>query len=141
MHFVTGGYLTSPRLGSWPLVMAQPLLSMKADSDPYPALFAVPAVSTRVRDVGVKGRVLTSTHGASPDLLDENLRRLLINACFWAVHEESRITSDLNIDFVGPFKPREYASWGWQKGVKPRTLKDTNPPSVVEKNRLPPKAI
>jgi hypothetical protein len=122
MHMQTGSYLVSPRQGSWPIVMAQPLKGMEATSDPHPALYGVPAVWTRVRDVGEKGRVLTCTHGASEDILDEGLRRLLVNACFWALREEHRITPHLNIDFVGPFKPTEYASWAWNPGLRPSDL-------------------
>ncbi|MDA0349172.1 MAG: hypothetical protein O3C43_17850 [Verrucomicrobia bacterium] len=122
MHTQTGSYLVSPREGSWPLVMAQPLKGMAVDSDPHPALYSVPAVWTRFRDVGEKGRVLACTHGASVDLLDDGLRRLLVNACFWALREEDRIKSKLNIEFVGPFKPTEYASWAWNQGVRPSDL-------------------
>ena len=128
MHVQSGGYLTAPRLGSWPLVMAQPLMNMDDDSEPHPALYAVPGVWTRVRDVGAKGRVLTCTHGASEDLLDSGLRRLLVNACFWAVHEEDRINSSLNIDFVGPYKPTEFASWAWKKGNRPSDLSSYSSP-------------
>jgi len=122
MHTQTGSYLVSPREGSWPLVMAQPLKGMAINSDPHPALYSVPAVWTRLRDVGEKGRVLACTHGASVDLLDDGLRRLLVNACFWALHEENRIKPRLNIEFVGPFKPTEYASWAWNQGVRPSDL-------------------
>ncbi|MGK0239300.1 MAG: hypothetical protein ACI92G_002775 [Candidatus Pelagisphaera sp.] len=122
MHVQTGGYLTSPRAGSWPLVMAQPLVGMSADDSPHPALYAVPGVWTRLRDVGEKGRVLTCTHGASVDLLDDGLRRLFVNACFWALRLDGRITSNLNIDFVGPYQPTEFASHAWKRGVRPADL-------------------
>jgi len=122
MHTQTGSYLTSPRQGSWPLVMAQPLDGMERDSEPHPALYAVPAIWTRARDVGVKGRVLACTHGASVDIVDEGLRRLLVNACFWALHEEERIKPNLNIDFVGTFKPTQFASWAWNPGLRPSDL-------------------
>ena len=123
MHVQTGSYLTSPRSGSWPLVMAQPLAGMAADSPPHPALYAVPAVWTRSRDVGEKGRVLTCTHGASVDLLDAGLRRLLVNACFWTLGLDDRIKPNLNIDFVGPYEPSEFASHAWKHGVRPADLK------------------
>lgn len=122
MHVQTGGYLTSPRAGSWPLVMAQPLEGMSADDAPHPALYAVPGVWTRLRDVGERGRVLTCTHGASVDLLDDGLRRLFVNACFWALRLDGRITSHLNIDFVGPYEPAEFASHAWKRGVRPADL-------------------
>lgn len=116
MFVMTGGYLTSPREGSWPLVMAQPLMDMNADAEPHPALYAVPAVWTRSRDVGEKGRVLACMHGSSLDLLDSDFRRMLVNACFWTLHLENRINPDLNIDFVGPFEPTLFASYAWRRG-------------------------
>jgi len=122
MFVMTGGYLTAPREGSWPLVMAQPLKSMDADSEPHPALCPVPAVWTRTRDVGEKGRVLACMHGSSLDLLDSEFRRMLINACFWVLNLEEEITPDLNIDFVGPFEPTLFASYAWKRGVTPADL-------------------
>ncbi len=122
MFVMTGGYLTAPREGSWPLVMAQPLQSMDADSEPHPALAPVPAVWTRKRDVGEQGRVLACMHGSSLDLLDSDFRRMLVNACFWALNLEEEITPDLNIDFVGPFEPTLFASYAWKRGVLPTDL-------------------
>lgn len=122
MFVMTGGYLTAPREGSWPLVMAQPLRSMDADSEPHAALYPVPAVWTRTRDVGEKGRVLACMHGSSLDLLDSDFRRMLVNACFWALNLEEEITPDLNIDFVGPFEPTLFASYAWKRGVIPAQL-------------------
>lgn len=122
MFVMTGGYLTSPREGSWPLVMAQPLMGMNADAEPHPALHAVPAVWTRTRDVGAKARVLACMHGSSLDLLDSDFRRMLINACFWTMNLEERITPELNISFVGTFDPTLFASYAWKRGVIPADL-------------------
>lgn len=122
IHAASGGYTTAPREGSVALAMAQPLDGMKSNDLPHPAFKPVPAVWTRTRPVGAKGRVMTCTHGASRDLLDENLRRLLINACFWATDLEDRIRPDLDIDFVGPYQPTEFAYWAWKRGVRPVDL-------------------
>jgi len=122
MFVMTGGYLTSPREGSWPLVMAQPLMEMNADAEPHRALHAVPAVWTRTRDVGERGRVLACIHGSSLDLLDSDFRRMLVNACFWALNLEEQITPDLDIRFVGPFEPTLFASYAWKRGVVPTDL-------------------
>ena len=122
MFVMTGGYLTSPREGSWPLVMTQPLMEMNADAEPHPALHAVPAVWTRTRDVGERGRVLACMHGSSLDLLDSDFRRMLVNACFWALELDDQITDDLNISFVGPFEPTLFASYAWKRGVAPSDL-------------------
>ncbi|MHC4996782.1 MAG: ThuA domain-containing protein [Planctomycetota bacterium] len=140
MHVVTGGYTTDPRHGSTAIVMAQPLDGMKADDPPHPAFQPVPAVWTRTRPVGAGGRVLTCTHGAARDLLDPGLRRLLINACFWATGLEDRIGPDLNIDFVGPYQPTDFAPWAWKKGVKPADLAGYDSPIMPGESGEAPRA-
>jgi ribosomal protein L7/L12 len=40
---------------------------------------------------GKRGRVFTTTMGASQDLLSEGTRRMLVNACYWAMGMEDKI--------------------------------------------------
>lgn len=54
---------------------------------------------------GKEARVFCTTMGASIDLQNAGLRRLVTNACFWAVGLEDKITNDLNVEIVGEFKP------------------------------------
>jgi formylglycine-generating enzyme required for sulfatase activity len=48
--------------------------------------------------------------GASQDLLSEGLRRLLVNACYWAVGLEDKIPPRANVDIVGPYNPTPFGS-------------------------------
>ncbi|HON06614.1 MAG TPA: hypothetical protein PLW02_00785, partial [Verrucomicrobiota bacterium] len=71
---------------------------------------------------GTTNKVLTTTMGAATDLLNEGLRRLLVNAAFWAVGLEDKIPEKANVDFVGEYNPSFYGYNGYKKGVKPSDL-------------------
>lgn len=66
--------------------------------------------------------VLVTTMGAATDLLDEGLRRLLVNGVYWATGLERKITDHLNVDLVGDYKPTPFGFNGFRKGVKPSDL-------------------
>jgi hypothetical protein len=57
--------------------------------------------------------------GASQDFSSEGLRRLLVNASFWALGMEEKIPARSNVDLVGEFKPLPFSHGGFAKGVKP----------------------
>lgn len=71
---------------------------------------------------GKKGRVFTSTYGASGDLVNEGFRRMIVNACFWAIGLEKAIHPNLNIRFVGPFRPTWHGETKRAANVKPEDL-------------------
>ena len=72
---------------------------------------------------GKTARVFTTTMGAATDLEREGTRRMLVNACFWAVGLEDKIEAKSNVELVGEFKPHPYAGNGYQKNVKPADLR------------------
>ena len=55
---------------------------------------------------GKMSKTLTTTMGAAVDLENEGLRRLLVNACYWAVGLERRIPAKSDVRCVGEYKPR-----------------------------------
>ena len=71
---------------------------------------------------GRSGRVFTTTHGASEDLLNDGFRRLAVNACLWAAGLEASIRPTNEIGFVGPYQPTTFSFGGFVKGVKPADL-------------------
>jgi hypothetical protein len=71
---------------------------------------------------GKTARVFTTTMGASQDLLSEGLRRLLVNACYWAVGIEDRIPAKADVDLVGGYQPRPFGFGGFAEGIKPADL-------------------
>lgn len=70
-------------------------------------------------EAGTSSRIFNTTMGASTDFQCEDLRRLVVNACFWALEMESAIPSKANVDYVGPYKPTPFGFGTFQKGVRP----------------------
>jgi type 1 glutamine amidotransferase len=68
-------------------------------------------------------RVFTTTMGASQDFAFEGTRRMLVNACYWALGMEDKIPEKSNVEIVGEFKPSPFRNNGFVKGVKPEDLK------------------
>ena len=84
---------------------ARSLEGMKFDDKPVEGkknepMMPVAWTKTYKGDGGKTGRVFTTTMGASQDLLNEGMRRLLVNATYWAVGMEDKI----------PAKPRSTSS-------------------------------
>ena len=119
-----GGYVGEAGADFTVLANSQPLLSMDPKSDPDPAKPAMPSTWTREYACanGSKGRVFHSTQGASEDILDPSYRRMILNGIFWAVGLENEIKPDLNIDFVGTYRPKTFSFNGAAKTVKPSDL-------------------
>ena len=129
-----GGYNANPLKPYTTLAMAQPLKGMSADSPDDGTRKPVPGAWTRHytgKDGKTKGRVFTSTYGASNDIESEGYCRLLINACFWAVGMEKDIKANANVNFVGPFNGTWARGKGRRKsGTKPSDLAGWESPIV-----------
>jgi hypothetical protein len=63
--------------------------------------------------------VFCSTIGAANDLPSEGVRRLLVNACYWAVGLEDKIAAQSNVALVGDYQPSNFKFGGFKPGVKP----------------------
>jgi hypothetical protein len=123
IHVQAGGYWANPARGSRILAVTQPLNGMFPDSPIDFSKHPTPGAWTRTYRHGRgEARVFTTTQGASEDLLNPGFRRMLVNACFWAVGLEEAIRPDLKIDFVGPYRPSPYRFDGHRRGVYPEDL-------------------
>jgi hypothetical protein len=71
---------------------------------------------------GKTARVFTTTMGAAQDLENEGLRRLMVNACYWALGMEDKIQARANVDLVGNYKPLPFKFGGCARGIKPSDL-------------------
>ena len=60
--------------------------------------------------------------GSAQDLVSEGFRRLLVNACYWAMRMEGRIADRPGVALVGTYKPLPFKFGGAAKGVKPSDL-------------------
>ena len=110
-----------------PLVLGQVLEGMSPDDKPVsgPKNDPVMPVAWTRSYTGSQGRtarVFTTTLGTSRDLLHEGFRRLMVNATFWALAMEDRITPELNVDLVGEYNPTSFMARGHKKGIKPADL-------------------
>jgi hypothetical protein len=68
---------------------------------------------------GKTARICTTTMGASQDLLNEGLRRLIVNACYWAVSLDNEIPPKSNVDLVGEYHPTPFGFNKYTRGIKP----------------------
>ncbi len=73
-------------------------------------------------ETGKTSRILTTTMGAAVDLENEGLRRLLVNASYWAVGLGDRIPAQADVTFVNDYQPRWFGFGDFAKGVKPADL-------------------
>lgn len=115
-----GAYVGKPVDGDV-LTMAQPLNGMTPDSKPSETQPPMPSEWTRTYKSasGKAGRVFTSLYGTPEDLTNEGYRRLMCNGIFWAVGLEDKITADMNVATVGPFKPNTFGNQTHARGIKP----------------------
>ena len=109
---------------SVPLVMGQVLEGMQPDDPPLAGskndpMMPIAWTRTYSSADGQRGRVFTTTMGASQDFSSEGLRRLVVNAAYWAVGLEDRIPEKSKVDLVGDYQPRPFRVNGFEKGRQP----------------------
>lgn len=106
---------------SQPLIMGLVLKGMDPQDPPNPEKKPVPVAWTKTYtgDKGKTARIFTTTMGHSGDLKDENLRRLLINACYWGMKMEDKIPAKSKAGLVGTYDPIDIGFAGYKKGLKP----------------------
>lgn len=66
---------------------------------------------------GAGNRVFCTTLGAATDLLDEGLRRLVVNAVYWGAGLEVPARADVRV--VDPYQPTDYSFKGYRRGLRP----------------------
>jgi hypothetical protein len=113
--------------GCQPLVLGQVLEGMKPADKPVAGqqndpMMPLAWTKSFTGQAGKTARIFTTTMGCSQDLQSEGFRRLLVNACYWAMGLEDRIPARSKVDIVGEYRPRPMAGNGYQRGVKPGDL-------------------
>ena len=107
---------------SKPVIMGQVLTGMNPTDKPNLEKKLVPVAWTKTY-TGSKGktsRVFTTTMGHGGDLKSEGFRRLLVNACYWALKMENKIPAKANVDIVGIYEPNPIGMGDHKKGLKPQ---------------------
>jgi hypothetical protein len=122
----SGVYRVNPKPeGTTILARSRVLNGMAPDAPPHERLTELQPTAW-VRSItsksGATQRVFTTTHGSSKDLLSDGFRRLLVNACLWAVRLETAIKPDSSIGFVGPYRPSDFNFNGAKQNVRPADL-------------------
>lgn len=137
----SGGYEANPAEGSIILARGEVLNGMTADSpaDETKELMPVAWVRNYLNHTGSKGRVFTTTHGASEDILNEGFRRMLMNAALWCVGEESSISKSNDVSIVGPYKPSTFGFGTYKENVNPADLKGFDSLLLPGTNKVSPK--
>lgn len=103
------------------LVWGQPTAGMTPDAPPNWRKSIMPVAWTKLytSEAGNAGRVFTTTMGSAMDLENEGLRRLLVNACYWAIAIEDRIPEKSSVEIVGEYEPTLFGFGGYKKGLRP----------------------
>ena len=117
--FEEGGQLPA---GCTALVYGQPLIGREfggksnPDKEPLPVVWIKDWKTT----TGKKARVFHSTMGSGKDFESPGLRRLVVNAVYWCLQLEDKISSDRSVDYVGDYQPRA-SGFNYEKlGVTPQ---------------------
>lgn len=83
------------------------------------SIMPVAWTKTYTSELGNTGKVFTTTMGSSQDLESEGLRRLLVNACYWALEMEEEIPEKNNVDIIGEYSPTKFGFGDFIEGLKP----------------------
>lgn len=110
-----------PLPGVTPLVMGQVLEGMNPTDPPAADVKLNEPMRPIAWILNGNRRTFTTTLGAAEDFLNESFRRLLVNAVYWALGQESKIRPKLNVSLVGDYKPSHF---GFGKYIKGRTPRD-----------------
>ncbi|WZP00073.1 ThuA domain-containing protein [Isosphaeraceae bacterium EP7] len=110
-----------------PLVLGEVLEGMKPDAKPLPGpknhpMMPVAWTRTYTPEGGKPARIFNTTMGSSTDLQNEALRRLLVNAAYWATGLEGQIPDRSKVDLVGTYEPLPFGNNKFKKAVKPADL-------------------
>ena len=110
---------------SKPVIMGQVLTGMDPKDPPNAAKKPVPVawIKTFTGDQGKAARVFTTTMGHNGDFVSEGFRRLMVNACYWALGMEAQIPAKSKVDLVGEYNPSPIGMGKHKKGLKPADLK------------------
>ena len=106
--------------GSQVLIYGQSTSGMNASAPVNLKKSVMPVAWTRTYSIdgGKTGRVFATTMGAAVDLVNEDLRRLVINAVLWAGGMEDKIPAKADVETIGEYKPTMFGFGTHQKGLK-----------------------
>src|SRR5262249_18827096 len=106
------------------LLFGEVLSGMKPDDPPVEGavnnpLMPIAWTKTYYSASGRKTHIFATTLGTAQDLLREGNRRLLVNACYWALGLERSINPHRAVDLDGDYNPHSFGFGGYAKGRTP----------------------
>jgi hypothetical protein len=103
------------------LVYGQVLRGMEPTSKPNfeKSIMPVTWIKTYTGETGNASRVFATTMGAATDFESEDLRRLLVNAAYWAVGLEDQIPPRSDVTYVVDYDPTDFGFNGFRVGLTP----------------------
>jgi type 1 glutamine amidotransferase len=118
------GLTTLPQ-DAQPLLMGQVLAGMNPTDPPNPAKKLLPVAWTRnfKTSDGKSARVFTTTMGHAGDFKNEGFRRMMVNACYWALSLEKKIKPRANAGLIGAYEPNPIHMKKHKAGLRPADLK------------------
>ncbi|MCB9889762.1 MAG: ThuA domain-containing protein [Planctomycetes bacterium] len=120
--------------GIRPLLLGQVLAGMRPDSPPLqkPAdgkpdknepMMPIAWVREWSPSKDKRARVFATTLGSAQAFTQEGTRRLLVNACYWALGMDKQIPERAKVDLVGAWQPSPFGFKRFRKGVRPESLR------------------
>jgi hypothetical protein len=110
-----------------PVLLGQVLSWIGPDSDAVPGkvndpMMPVAWTNAYTTEMGKTARVFTTTMGAADDIENEAMRRLVVNAVYWAVGLEAQVPPRADVAFIGKYDPHSFSAEVYTAGVKPSDL-------------------
>ncbi len=120
----TDVYEAHPPADATVLVLGQVVQGMKPTDPPVEGkkndpLMPVAWIRSYTGTQGKAARIFCTTMGAATDLESEGIRRLLVNAAYWAVGLEDQITDHTDVALVGEYHPLPFGFGKAKQGVRP----------------------
>lgn len=107
------------------LVWGMPTEGMRPDSriNWEKSTMPVAWIKEYTSEQGNTGRVFATTMGAAVDLVSEDLRRLIVNGCYWALGMDRQIPERSKVEITGEYNPTMFGFGEHQKGLTPSDFK------------------
>ncbi len=104
------------------LVMGQPLIGRERGGENNPNKEPLPVawIKDWKTSSGKNARVFNTTMGSAQDFECPNMRRMVVNAAYWCMGIEDKISTDRSVEYVDPYKPLS-SGFAYEKfGVVPQ---------------------
>ena len=103
------------------LLHGEVLVGMEPSNPPKPDTPTMPLawIKSYTGEQESASRVFCTTMGASVDLESVDLRRLLVNACYWCMGLENQIPDKSQVGYVDEYNPTFFGFGTFKRGMRP----------------------